>query len=144
MKWFDADKGLGSWPTTRAARVFVHAWRRRRNHLKPGVRVEFGFDDGVAARWRCRSGCWNRCPLSPRPPEAAEDMSVIVEDLINCCGVGITLRRGRYRSGRRPEGGDPARAGTRPGGLTVRRVLRGLTGSGARDPAVVAFRSGWG
>lgn len=100
VKFFDAERGFGFITGNDGAQVFLHASALPAGveSVKPGTRVEYGVADG-----RKGPQALSVVILEPLPSLAkvqrkpAEDMAVIVEDLIKLLdSVGNSLRRGRY------------------------------------------------
>ena len=104
VKWYDADKGFGFLTTEEGGDVFVRAAAlpAGTEALKAGTRVEFGVVQGrkgdQALQLRVLDAPASVVRARRKP---AEDMSVIVEDLIRLLdGIGSTYRRGRHPEGR--------------------------------------------
>ena len=104
VKWFDKEKGFGFLSDDAGGDVFLGAAALPQGvtNLKGGTRVEFGVVDG-----RRGLQALSVRLLDPKPSVAAavherhrkpaEDMTVIVEDLIRLLdGISNGLRRGRY------------------------------------------------
>jgi len=103
VKWYDADKGFGFLTTEDGGDVFVRsdAMPAGTATLRAGTRVEFGVVQGrrgdQALQVRVLDAPASVAKARRKP---AEDMTVIVEDLI-----GLLDRLGNdYRHGRHPEG----------------------------------------
>jgi cold shock protein len=100
VKWFDTERGFGFIASDEGDEVFLHASALPAGipAPKPGTKVDFGVADG-----RRGPQALSVKVLDPMPSVAkaarkpAEDMAVIVEDLIKVLDrVGNDLRRGRY------------------------------------------------
>ena len=99
VKWFDTERGFGFIAADTGDEVFLHASALPAGVApKPGAKVEFGVADG-----RRGPQALSVTLLDPPPSVArtarkpAEDMAIIVEDLIKVLDkVGNDLRRGRY------------------------------------------------
>jgi CspA family cold shock protein len=100
VKWYDTDKGFGFLTRDDGGDVYVHSSALPEGvpALKPGARVEFGVAAGRRGEQALAVHVLDPLPsvvAGKRKP--AEDMAVIVEDLIKLLdGVGNSLRRGRY------------------------------------------------
>jgi CspA family cold shock protein len=100
VKWFDAERGFGFVSNDEGGEVFVHASALPggTETLKPGARVEFGVAEGKRGLQALSVRVLDPVPSVVRATRtSAEDMTVIVEDLIKLLdGVSNGLRRGRY------------------------------------------------
>ena len=100
VKWYDAEKGFGFLSRDDGGDVFVHqsALPAGLPALKPGSRVEFGIVEGKRGEQALTVTVLDPIPsVTPSNRKPADDMAVIVEDLIKLLdGVGNGLRRGRY------------------------------------------------
>ncbi len=100
VKWYDAERGFGFLTADDGGDVFVHSNVLPAGivALRPGQRVEFGVVEGRRGTQALQLRLLEPPPSvvkGQRTP--AEDMTVIVEDLIKLLdGVSTTLRRGRY------------------------------------------------
>jgi cold shock protein len=100
VKWYDTEKGFGFLTSEDGEDVFVHkaALPSGVQTVKPGTRVEFGMAEGRRGVQALQVRLLDPLPSVVRGHrKPAEDMTVIVEDLIKLLdGVSNTLRRGRY------------------------------------------------
>jgi CspA family cold shock protein len=100
VKWYDTEKGFGFLSRDDGGDVFVHSSALPEGvpALKPGSRVEFGIVDGRRGEQALTVTLLDPLPtVHAGTRKSADDMSVIVEDLIKLLdGVGNGLRRGRY------------------------------------------------
>jgi CspA family cold shock protein len=102
VRWYDVDKGFGFLVTDDGDDVFVHASAlpAGTTSLKQNARVEFGIVDGKRGKQALTVTLLEPAASvvkSARKP--AEDMAVIVEDLIKLLdSTSNQLRRGRYPS----------------------------------------------
>ena len=100
VKWYDTEKGFGFLSRDDGGDVFVHesALPEGVPALKPGSRVEFGIVDGKRGEQALTVTVLDEIPsVAGRTRKSADDMSVIVEDLIKLLdGMGNGLRRGKY------------------------------------------------
>ncbi|MEN2740284.1 cold shock domain-containing protein [Microbacterium sp. X-17] len=103
VRFYDEEKGFGFIATDDGQDVFLHATALPAGSAAPktGARVEFGIADGKKGP-QALSVHVLEAPVSlaKRSRKPADDMAVIVEDLVKLLdGIGGDLRRGRYPSG---------------------------------------------
>jgi CspA family cold shock protein len=100
VKWFDAEKGFGFIASDEGGDVFLptSSLPAGVTTVKGGTRVEFGVVEGRRGAQALTVTLLDRQPsMAARSRKPADDMAVIVEDLIKLLdGVGNNLRRGRY------------------------------------------------
>ncbi|NLF03418.1 MAG: cold shock domain-containing protein [Actinomycetales bacterium] len=99
VKWFDAERGFGFIASDEGDEVFLHASALPEGVVpKPGSKVEFGVADGRRGPQALQVSLLEPVASVARTQrKPAEDMAVIVEDLIKVLDrVGNDLRRGRY------------------------------------------------
>ena len=103
VRFYDEEKGFGFITTDDGQDVFLHATAlpQGTTTLKAGARLEFGVADGKRGL-QALSVRVLEAPVSlaKRARKPADDMAVIVEDLVKLLAViGGDLRHGRYPSG---------------------------------------------
>ncbi len=103
VRFYDEEKGFGFITTDDGQDVFLHATALPAGTpaLKAGTRLEFGVADGKRGLQALSVRVLQAPPsLAKRSRKSADDMAVIVEDLVKLLdGIGADLRRGRYPSG---------------------------------------------
>ncbi|KAA9085390.1 cold-shock protein [Microbacterium radiodurans] len=102
VRFYDDEKGFGFISTDDGQDVFLHATAlpAGTDSLKPGTRLEFGVADGKRGLQALAVRVLEApVSLSKRNRKPADDMAIIVEDLVKLLdGIGADLRRGRYPS----------------------------------------------
>jgi len=103
VRFYDEEKGFGFIASDDGQDVFLHATALPAGSAAPrqGTRVEFGIADGKRGP-QALSVRLLEAPVSlaKRARKPADDMAIIVEDLVKLLdGIGGDLRRGRYPSG---------------------------------------------
>jgi cold shock protein len=100
VKWFDAEKGFGFIASDEGGDVFLPSSSLPSgvSTVKGGTRVEFGVVEGRRGAQALTVTLLDKPPsMAARSRKPADDMAIIVEDLIKLLdGVGNNLRRGRY------------------------------------------------
>ena len=100
VKWFDAEKGFGFIASDEGGDVFLHSSSLPSGVTsdKGGARVEFGVVEGRRGAQALSVTMLDKPPsMAARSRKPADDMAIIVEDLIKLLdGIGNGLRRGRY------------------------------------------------
>ena len=99
VKFYDEEKGFGFIASDDGQEVFLHASALPAGTVvKAGTRLEFGIADGKrGAQALSVRVLDNPTPLSKLNRRSADDMAIVVEDLVKLLdGIGTNLRRGRY------------------------------------------------
>lgn len=103
VRFYDDEKGFGFIASDDGQDVFLHATALPQGSAAPkqGARVEFGIADGKRGPQALSVRVLEAPPsLAKRSRKPADDMAIIVEDLVKLLdGIGGDLRRGRYPSG---------------------------------------------
>ncbi|MCO7204170.1 cold shock domain-containing protein [Microbacterium sp. CnD16-F] len=102
VRFYDEAKGFGFITDDDGQDVFLHATAlpAGTTTMKPGTRLEFGVADGRRGLQALAVRVLDApVSLSKRNRPKADDMAVIVEDLVKLLdGIGGDLRHGRYPS----------------------------------------------
>ncbi|MDT0179577.1 cold-shock protein [Microbacterium sp. ARD31] len=102
VRFYDEAKGFGFITDDDGQDVFLHATAlpAGTTTMKPGTRLEFGVVDGRRGLQALAVRVLDApVSLSKRNRPKADDMAVIVEDLVKLLdGIGGDLRHGRYPS----------------------------------------------
>ncbi len=102
VRFYDEAKGFGFITDDDGQDVFLHATAlpAGTTTMKPGTRLEFGVADGRRGLQALAVRVLDApVSLSKRNRPKADDMAVIVEDLVKFLdGIGGDLRHGRYPS----------------------------------------------
>jgi len=100
VKWYDSAKGFGFISSDEGGDVFLpsSSLPSGATTVKGGARVEFSVVEGRRGAQALSVTLLDAPPsVAARTRKPADDMGVIVEDLIKVLdGIGNGLRRGRY------------------------------------------------
>ena len=103
VRFYDEAKGFGFITSDDGQDVFLHASAlpAGTTSIKPNTRVEFGVADGRKGLQALAVRILDApVSLAKRNRKPADDMAIIVEDLVKLLdGIGGDLRHGRYPSG---------------------------------------------
>ncbi len=100
VRFYDEEKGFGFIATDDGQDVFLHATALPAGSPAPkaGARLEFGVADGKRGLQALSVRVLEQpVSLAKRSRKPADDMAIIVEDLVKLLdGIGGDLRSGRY------------------------------------------------
>lgn len=100
VRFYDEEKGFGFITTDDGQDVFLHATALPAGvtTLKQGTRLDFGVADGKRGLQALAVRVLEApVSLAKRNRKPADDMAIIVEDLVKLLdGIGGDLRHGRY------------------------------------------------
>lgn len=98
VRFYDAEKGFGFIAGEDGQQVYVHASVLGDQDLYQGARVEYSMADGRRGPQALSVRVLSQNPRAARRPrKPADEMAVIVEDLVKLLdGVGERLKHGSY------------------------------------------------
>jgi CspA family cold shock protein len=98
VRFFDEEKGFGFINGENGEQVYVHASAVNGDgELRPGTRVEYSVADGRRGPQALSVDVLERPRVQRRNRKSADEMAVIVEDLVKLLdGVGNRLKSGQY------------------------------------------------
>lgn len=98
VRFYDEDKGFGFIQGDDGEQVFLHASVLPADaDVAPGTRLEYGVADGRRGPQALSVRVLDAPKLAKRDRKSADEMSVIIEDLVKLLdGVGERLKHGQY------------------------------------------------
>lgn len=98
VRFFDVDKEFGFIAGENGAQVYVHASAvAGEDELQPGMRVEYSVAEGRKGPQALSVKILDRPQTNRRKRKSADEMAVIVEDLVKLLdGVGSRFKAGHY------------------------------------------------
>jgi len=114
VRFYDEEKGFGFIQGDDGEQVFLHASVLPEGaEISPGVRLEYGVADGRRGPQALSVRVLEAPRLSKRDRKSADEMSIIIEDLVKLLdSVGGRLKHGQY----------PERAASRKIASMLRKV----------------------
>lgn len=97
VRFFDEEKGFGFIQGDDGQQVYMHASAVPDGDVRPGTRVEYSVAEGRRGPQALAVSVIERPRRAPRQRTSADDMAIIVEDLVGLLdGIGSRLKHGHY------------------------------------------------